>query len=374
MILRFAMFHPRERLWVCHKWSGKRLRPKHVIIQLIVWYPLTIPKWPYTYRQGVLVKSIFVADLIEGTDLFNEPFLLTDVVRRETKDGRPYLLSTFRDRSGQINGVFWDVPPDAEKAAKAGTVTLVTGRVRSYKNALQITATDLNQIQVSSMSEFLPSSGRAVDEMVAELQLFIESLDSPWQEWVGAVLLDEQYLTRFANAPAARIMHHAYVGGLIEHTLSMARIARYLADHYPHVNKSLLIAGVLLHDLGKALEYETTGSFDFTDDGRLVGHIVRATIMIERAADDLVANGRVAISEDERRQLVHLIASHHGTQEWGSPVVPKTLEAILLHQIDLLDSRVQGFFDHLQNDDGEDLWTLRPSYMFNTELRRPPGL
>jgi 3'-5' exoribonuclease len=96
--------------------------------------------------------------------------------------------------------------------------------------------------------------------------------------------------------------------------------------------------------------------------------------MIEHAADELVSSGSVRISEEQRRQLIHLIASHHGTQEWGSPVVPKTLEAILLHQIDLLDSRVQGFFDHLQNDDGGDLWTSRPSYMFNTELRRPPDL
>jgi 3'-5' exoribonuclease len=320
------------------------------------------------------VKSIFIADLIEGTDLFNEPFLLDDVIRRETKDGRPYLLSTFRDRTGKINGVFWDVPPDAEKSAKAGIVTLVTGRVRSYKNALQINATDLNPIQVSSMSDFLPASGRALDEMVAELRLFIESLDSPWKELVDAVLLDEQRLSLFANAPAARSMHHAYVGGLIEHTLSMARVARFLADHYPYVNKSLLLSGVLLHDVGKAMEYETGGSFDFTDDGRLVGHIVRSIIMIEHAADELVSSGSVRISEEQRRQLIHLIASHHGTQEWGSPVVPKTLEAILLHQIDLLDSRVQGFFDHLQNDDGGDLWTSRPSYMFNTELRRPPDL
>lgn len=320
------------------------------------------------------MKSIYVADLVEGSDLFNEPLLLVDVVRRETKDGRPYLLSTFRDRTGQMNGVFWDVPPDVEKAARAGAVMLVTGRVRSYKNALQITATDLNPVKTPDLSDFLPSSARPADEMVAELRLFVESMDQPWQAIVSRVLLAEPFLTQFANAPAARSMHHAYVGGLIEHTLSMARIARFLADHYPHVNKSLLLAGVLLHDMGKAMEYETTGSFDFTDDGRLVGHIVRAIIETERAIDELQAGGSVQISEGQRRQLIHLVASHHGTQEWGSPVVPKTLEAILLHQVDLLDSRVQGFFDHLSNDDGDGAWTARSSYMFNTELRRPPGL
>ncbi|HSG15077.1 MAG TPA: HD domain-containing protein [Anaerolineae bacterium] len=312
------------------------------------------------------MKSIYVTDLTDGADLFNEPFLLADVVRRETKDGRPYLLSTFRDRTGQMNGVFWDVPPDVEQSVKAGMVTLVTGRVRSYKNALQITATDLNPFAAPDMSEFLPSSSRSADEMIAELRRFIDELAQPWRDLVAAILLEERFLTLFANAPAARSMHHAYVGGLLEHTLSMAQIARFLADHYPYVDKSLLVAGALLHDLGKALEYETTASFEFTDDGRLVGHIVRATIIIELTADKL-AN----VSEEERRQLVHLVASHHGSLEWGAPVVPKTLEAILLHQVDLLDSRVQGFFDHLRNDDGQDTWTTRPSFMFNTELRRP---
>jgi 3'-5' exoribonuclease len=318
------------------------------------------------------VKSTYVTDLAEGDDLLNEPFLLLDVVRRETKDGRPYLLSTFRDRTGQINGVFWDVPDDIQRSVKAGMVTLVTGRVRNYKNALQITATDLNPITASDMSEFLPSASRPVEEMIAELRQIVAGLDQPWQVLVAAILLDERFLTTFANAPAARMMHHAYVGGLLEHTLSMARIAAFLADHYPFVNKSLLLAGTLLHDLGKALEYDTASSFEFTDDGRLVGHIVRATIIVERTADELAAEGQISLSDAERRQLVHLIASHHGTQEWGSPVVPKTIEAILLHQIDLLDSRVQGFFDHLDNDDGEALWTTRSSYMFNTELRRPP--
>jgi len=313
------------------------------------------------------VKSIYVADLIDGTDLFNEPFLLADVVRRDTKDGRPYLLSSFRDRTGQINGVFWDVPPDVEQSARSGIVMLVTGRVRNYKSALQITATDLNPLKTPDMSEFLPSSNRSIEDMTEELRQVINQLDQPWQDLVEDILLDETFLPRFANAPAARLMHHAYVGGLLEHTLSMVNVARFLASHYPYVNSSLLQAGVLLHDLGKALEYDTAASFEFTDDGKLVGHIVRATIIVERASDRLAI-----LSDNERRQLVHLIASHHGTNEWGSPVVPKTLEAILLHQIDLLDSRVQGFFDHLRSDDSQESWTVRQSYMFNTELRRPP--
>jgi 3'-5' exoribonuclease len=263
--------------------------------------------------------------------------------------------------------VFWDVPPDIDGWIKAGVVILVTGRVNSYKNALQITVTDFNPVEIADMTHFLPSSSRTSEDMLVELRLFVQDLNQPWRELVSKILLNPPFLQEFANAPAARTMHHAYVGGLLEHTLSMASIAVFLAGHYPYVNKDLLLSGVLLHDLGKALEYDTGSSFEFTDDGRLVGHILRATIIVEKAAHEMDN-----IPEDDLRQLVHLVGSHHGTMEWGAPVVPKTLEAILLHQIDLLDSRVQGYFDHLRNDGGDGLWTSKPSYMFNTELRRPP--
>ncbi|MCI0394106.1 MAG: 3'-5' exoribonuclease YhaM family protein [Chloroflexi bacterium] len=314
------------------------------------------------------MKTVYTNDLADGDDLSNEPFLLQDVMQRETKDGRPYLLCTFRDRTGVINGIFWDVPDDVEGWVRPGVVTLVTGRVTNYRGALQINTTDLNPQMVSDMTQFLPASQRPREEMVAELRQVIAGLSEPWQRLAGRVLLERDFLNTFANAPAARVMHHAYVGGLLEHTLSMVSIAQFLARHYPYVNKDLLLAGVLLHDMGKALEYTTKESFDFTDDGRLVGHIIRGIAIVEKAAAEL---GN--FPEEELRQLVHLIASHHGTLEWGSPVVPKTLEAVLLHQIDLLDSRIQGFFDHLRNDNSQERWSGRPSPMFNTELRRPPG-
>jgi 3'-5' exoribonuclease len=314
------------------------------------------------------VKSKYISDLETKDELINEPFLLQDVVRRTTRDGRPYLLCTYSDKTGQASGIFWDVPEHVDSWVRAGAAVLVTGRITYYKNAIQINTTDLNQWQKPDMSEFLPSSSRPRQEMIDELQERIAQLASPWQELVAEVLLKPDFLHRFADAPAARHMHHAYIGGLLEHTLSMATLGLHLSEHYPYVNKDLLLAGILLHDAGKALEYDVGCGFDFTDDGRLVGHIVRAVTMVERAAASVSA-----LSTEQLRHLVHLIASHHGTQEWGSPIVPKTLEAILLHQLDLLDSRVQGFFDHLNNENGDEQWSVRTSHMFNTELRRPAG-
>ena len=308
-----------------------------------------------------------MTDLTDGDDLTGEPFLLQDVARRETKDGRPYLLSTFRDRTGQIGGVFWDLPDDVEAWVRPGLVTTVTGRVSSYKGALQIIATDMNPEPASDLAEFLPASSKTTTEMIDQLRATIASLGEPWRALVSHILLEPDFLNTFANAPAARSLHHAYVGGLMEHTLSMATIAQFLAGHYPYVNKDLLMSGVLLHDMGKAIEYEVGSTFEFSDDGRLVGHIVRAVVLVELAAAEMGD-----FPEDKLRQLVHLIASHHGSQEWGSPVVPKTLEAVLLHQVDLLDSRVQGFFDHVRGESGGALWTGRQSLMFGAELRRPP--
>lgn len=314
------------------------------------------------------MKSIYVTDLTDGDQLLNEPFLVQDVARRETKDGRPFLLETFRDMTGQVSGVFWDVPPDVEDWIRPGVVTMVTGRVSNYKGTLQINTTDLNPVNEPNMAEYLPSSQRSREEMVIELHEVIGGLSQPWRSFITHILLEPEFMISYINAPAARMMHHAYVGGLLEHTLSMVKIGRLMAKHYPYVNKDLLVSGILLHDMGKAIEYSTGPTFDFTEDGRLVGHISRAAILIELAAKE-VGN----FPEHLLRQLVHLVLSHHGIQEWGSPTVPKTLEAILLHQIDMIDSRVQGFFDHLRNDSGGEVWTNKSSLMFNTELRRPPG-
>lgn len=312
------------------------------------------------------MKSIFVAQLQAGEELINEPFLLADVVRRKTRDGRPYVLCTLRDRTGLMNGVYWDIPDYIDAWAKPGLAVLVSGQTNNYKNALQVNITDLNQAGEIDAAELLPSSTRPRAEMLSELQEQIAELQEPWQALVSKLLLDDAFLPRFLDAPAARSMHHAYIGGLLEHTLSMAYLANILAEHYPYVNKDLLITGVLLHDMGKTEEYSIDGSFGFSEDGRLVGHIVRGVILIEQAAAEL------DFPPDELRQLLHLILSHHGTLEWGSPVKPKTIEAILLHQIDLLDSRVQGFFDHLADNAGDDNWTAKSSFMHGTEIRYPP--
>ncbi|MCA9978629.1 MAG: HDIG domain-containing protein, partial [Anaerolineales bacterium] len=248
------------------------------------------------------MKTIYTSDLKAGDEFINELFLLQDVTRRTTKDGRPYLLCTLRDNAGQAGAVFWNVPEYIEQWTTAGTAVLISGRVVNYKDTIQVNITDMNPGQKADLEELLPASLRSRDEMIGELRNYIASVAEPWRTLLTNILLDDAFLPRYANAPAARAMHHAYISGLLEHTLSMTKIADLLAGHYPYVNRDLLIAGVLLHDVGKTHEYEVEGGFAISEDGRLVGHIVRAIVMVEQAAST------INFPPDKLQHLVHLIA------------------------------------------------------------------
>jgi 3'-5' exoribonuclease len=299
-----------------------------------------------------------------GMELFDQPFLLLDVVQRETRDGRPFILFSLADTSGKVGGVYWNVPDVVVKSCSPGQVVLVTGEVRLYNNRLQVAALDLQVHEPESMADFTVASARDRNEMIAELQRVIDELDEPLRQLVADILLEPSFLRRYADAPAATTMHHAYVGGLLQHVLSMIPFCRLAAKHYPVVDENLLIAGALLHDVGKVFAYETSPAFPLTNSGRLVGHIAQGAIMVQEAADEIPD-----FSPELREHLLHLMISHHGTLEWGSPVVPRTLEAVLLHQIDLLDSRAQGFMDHILAEPGKSEWTSRSS-MFGYELKR----
>lgn len=315
--------------------------------------------------EKIVEKTKYIGELMAGMELQSEPFLLHDVARRQSKDGRPFLLTVLRDRTGQVNGIFWDVPPIVDAWAQAGLAVLVTGRINTYKDALQVGITNMERSAGLDRAVFLPNSRRSRETMLAELGDHIASLSEPWRALVTHLLLEGPDAEQFAIAPAASGMHHAYIGGLLEHTLSMADVANLLTKHYTQADRDLLLAGVLLHDVGKTREYTLEEGFTRSDDGRLIGHIVRGMMMVENTAAAL------DFPEVERQQLLHLIAAHHGTNEWGSPVVPKTLEAVILHQIDLLDSRVGGFMDHINSDSSGESWTTRRSEMFGTQLQRP---
>jgi len=297
-------------------------------------------------------------------ELFDQPFLLLDVSERKTRDGRPYILFSLGDKTGKVGGVFWNVPSDVLQECPTGSVVLVTGDVRLYNKRPQVVALDLQSFEPDSMACYVPSSQRDRDEMIDELRQVIDELREPLRQLVMDILLDPLFVRRYAEAPAARLMHHACVGGLLEHSLAMVPFCRLASERYSAVDRDLLIAGALLHDVGKVSAYRTEATFPVTDDSRLVGHLTRGAIQVETAARKIPG-----FPDGLCRELVHMVVSSHRVPEWGSPVPPRTLEAVLLHQIDMLESRAQGYLDHVSSEPGDAPWTS-PSAMFGYELKR----
>lgn len=316
-------------------------------------------------RNEGRVKTVFAEELQAGVELDKgQPFMLLEVTQRQTKDGRPYILFSLGDNSGKIGGVYWSVPDQVVAKCLPGKVVLVTGDVRLYNNRLQVVATNMQPFEPGSMADFIPASRRSQEEMIAELRQVIAELRPPFHQLLTNILLEPAFLRRYADVPAAKMMHHAYVGGLLEHSLAMVPYCRLAAERYATIDRDMLIAGALLHDVGKVFAYDLGAGFVITDEERLVGHITRGVVMVEAAID-----GVTGFTPELRQHLVHLLVSHHGTLEWGSPVPPRTLEAVLLHQIDLLESRVQGFIDHVSAEPGDTPWTSR-SPMFGYDLKR----
>ena len=285
-----------------------------------------------------MAKQTFVEQLKEG-DRFDDVFLVKAVRLSETKTGKSYLILTVMDRSGELSGPVWDNVETFQKVCVPGEFVQLRGMVQSYRDKPQLKVEAVHGVARDLVNEqdFVVSTTRDRQEMAEELQRLIRSVkDSFLRKLLGQFFKAGSVLERFLVAPAAKGIHHAYVGGLLEHCLSMARVADALAAHYQGVNRSLLIAGVLLHDIGKVEELSMeVGLVEYTDGGRLKGHLVIGSEMVAAAAARIPG-----FPGDVLQQLQHLILSHHGRQEFGSPVVPMTVEALLLSFIDDVDAKM----------------------------------
>lgn len=283
-------------------------------------------------------KNIFVDKLKEG-DRFSDLFLIKNVREGETRAGKPYLVLTVMDKSGEVSGPLWENVAALHKICVAGEVVRLTGTVQSYRETLQLRIDEISQLpqQEIDLDHFYPASPRNIDQMAGELQSLVRSIADPFlKKLLKQFFKKEQSWLQFQQAPAAKGIHHAYRGGLLEHSLSVAKVADFLAQHYDGVDRSLLLAGALLHDIGKLQELQMdSGLVDYTVRGRLKGHLVIGSEMVAQAA------GKIRDFPDELlEQLQHLILSHHGRHEFGSPAVPMTVEAFILSFLDDLDAKM----------------------------------
>lgn len=283
-------------------------------------------------------KKGFIDSLKEGQQV-DELFLVKSVRLAETRAGKPYLSLVFADRSGEIGGPAWDNAEALEKICTPGRVVRVCGAVQTYRDQLQLKVDHIEAVAQHdlSMNDYMAASSRPPAAMESELtQLLGEIADPFLRRLLHKIFHDTEVGARFQHAPAAKGIHHAYRGGLLEHSLSMAKVAALLADHYRTVNKDLVVAGALLHDIGKTVElHSEVGVIDYTDIGRLKGHVVIGSEFIAGVAAEIED-----FPTDVLTHLQHLVLSHHGKQEFGSPIVPMTAEAILLSFIDDMDAKM----------------------------------
>ncbi|HCO69240.1 3'-5' exoribonuclease YhaM family protein [Mesotoga sp.] len=287
----------------------------------------------------------FVSDLRPGSSVLSV-FKVHSKRIQETRDGKKFLLLTLSDKTGAIRAIDWFNAEQNDSALEQGTVVRVSARVVVYEDRQQLNL-DSEGIQVLEIGQYDPERFMAVTtkdipQMYDDLLSLINNISDQHIRTLLKEIFenDKKFIEKFIISPAASKVHHAYKGGLLEHTMSVAELCAFFAMKYNEsVDKDLLIAGALLHDVGKVYEYSVTSSgIDRTNDGELVGHIVMGVEMIGRAISRIQGFPRYLQTE-----IKHLLLSHHGEMEWGSPVIPKTTEAIVLHMADDLDSKVAQF-------------------------------
>jgi 3'-5' exoribonuclease len=271
-----------------------------------------------------------------------------------TKGGAPYLAVTLADRTGEMEGRVWDEAERFDQAFERGAYVEVDGFASIYGGRIQLKVDGIRPVAREEVNprDFLPVTRFDVDLMWKELRTLVDGVGDPLIRALLISFVDDPAIgPLLRQAPAAKNVHHPFVGGLLEHTLSVMQLAHRIADHYPRANRDLLVAGALLHDLGKTRELTVDQGFDYTTEGRLVGHLLITIQWIHEKAAQIPG-----FPPELEMHLTHLVAAHHGELEHGSPKVPHTLEAMLVHALDELDSRVQSWTMIMDRDAGEE-WT-----------------
>lgn len=293
--------------------------------------------------------------MIQAGDRVEDLFVLLEKTMAQKKDGNNYLNVVLSDRTGRIKGVVWDNVEQIVAEIESNAVVRVRGTIGEYRGTLQFVIKEIKPVPAESTdpSDFMPVTERDIDQMFERVTALAASLETTCLKALfEAFWKDDDFVERFKKAPAAKKMHHAYIGGLLEHTLSMAVLADNIAGHYNGIDRDLLIAGALLHDIGKIREFRYDVGIDYSDEGRLVNHIVIGVEMIDEKIRSLVD-----FPDEKALLLKHMVVSHHGSKDLGSPEPPKTIEAVLLNHIDEIDSKVQGIREFMAREDPGETWT-----------------
>ena len=313
-------------------------------------------------------KHIFIKDLKVG-DEGEAPFLVVSLSRGRTNRGGVYLNLELGDRTGRMTAKVWDGAESLSGSLAEGSVSLVRGYVDSYRGTPQFIVREAQTLPPEAVNwpDYLKTAARPEGEMRAELWALVEEVaDSDYRRLLTAVFRSPEVAAKFFFFPAAKNLHHAYIHGLLEHSLSVGRLAAGTAVHYPRLNGSLLVAGAMLHDLGKIWEFTPPPKIDYTTLGRLKGHLVMGAEFLGRQVEELPG-----FPLEKLQMLQHLILSHHGEPEFGAPVKPQLLEALVLHHLDNIDAKMEAIGSFLDSETDDQGWSAYHR-LFGGYFRRTP--
>ncbi len=312
------------------------------------------------------MKDFFLSDCPQHENkVITSSFVVVSKQVKPKKTGEPYLALTLGDRSGHIEAKMWDNVEDAIDAFEQDDFIKVKGLVNKYKNRFQITIHKLRRLAESEVdfADYLPKTTKDIGELWQTLAGFVATFQDPnLKALVEAFMADPEIAEAYRNAPAAKSLHHAYIGGLLDHVVSLFRSCDLVCRNYPQINRDLLLTGAFLHDIGKIHELTYNRSFSYTTRGQLLGHMVIELEMLHAKL------AQVPGFPDELKTLVeHLIISHHGQYEFGSPKLPMFPEALMLHYLDDLDSKMEGMRAHFERGtEANGAWSG-----YNASLGRP---
>ncbi|MCR5790272.1 MAG: HD domain-containing protein [Lachnospiraceae bacterium] len=302
------------------------------------------------------------------SDNIKDVYLVKQRTSAVTKNGKPYDNVILQDKTATIEGKIWDPNSAGIEDFEAMDYVEITGIVKEFNSALQISISRARKAGEGEYdpADYLPVSGKNVDDMYRELLSYVESLTNPYlKKLCGAFFIeDKEFIEKFRKSSAAKSIHHGFIGGLLEHTLSVTRLCAYYCKAYPVLNRDLLLSGAMLHDIGKVKELSAFPVNDYTDDGQLLGHIVMGYEMVaEKAAAIEGFPGQL------RSELEHCILAHHGEYEFGSPKKPALIEAMALNFADNTDAKMEAFTELLNSNAGRSGW-LGFNRMMDSNVRR----
>jgi 3'-5' exoribonuclease len=310
----------------------------------------------------------FVQHMTDG-ETVEDIYLVTEKQLRANRNGNLYLQIELRDRSGSISARLWNAGEHQFRSFEEGDFLLIKGKVQLFQGALQIILGHFDRVEPEkvTLSDFLPHTDQEVTKLLESLRATVMRISNPHlRALIECFLMDENFLRGFCAAPAGIRNHHAYLGGLLEHVVTLLSAAERILPLYPGLDRDVLLAGIFLHDIGKIRELSYAKSFAYTTEGQLIGHLIIGVEMLNEKAAVVHHLTGEAFPPELLLRLKHMILSHHGTYEFGSPRLPMTPEAIALHYLDNLDAKVHSFTRDIRDDPNPaSAWTP-----FNPALQR----